>query len=340
MRSPGMVDGTEALYVPYVGQQVSVAGARTVLGRIAAALGTTLAEPVDDLVRVFPSAAGLAEARMRSCRCARPQGRAARGVPAYRQRRHRLDAGTDRDAVRRGSWRFPGIGPWTAEYVAMRALGDPDAFPATDLGIRTRWHAWESPLRHARPSISPRHGDHGARMPLTTSGTHWETTDVAPNHHFHPGRRPAGRRLDVGIREIRLPLPDRSIPSRLPRTPRSPDPQERRTSNWTSTFGVSGVRSTCRSTSRARTSSCGLGRPRRHPVRRDESYGELAERRRPAWRGARGRRRQRTQSGADRRPLPPGDRGQRDNGRLRRTVRGRIAIKRWLIRHEADGTSA
>ena len=47
-----------------------------------------------------------------------------------------IDAGTDRDAVRRGLVAVPGIGPWTAEYVAMRALGDPDAFPATDLGVR------------------------------------------------------------------------------------------------------------------------------------------------------------------------------------------------------------
>ena len=47
-----------------------------------------------------------------------------------------LDAGADRDAVRRGLVGVAGIGPWTAEYVAMRALGDPDAFPASDLGVR------------------------------------------------------------------------------------------------------------------------------------------------------------------------------------------------------------
>ena len=137
VRLPGMVDGTEALVRAIVGQQVSVAGARTVLGRIAAALGTAFAEPVDDLIRVFPSAIALAEApdavlpmpRARKAALREACRRIAAGDIA-------LDAGTDRDAVRRGLVAVPGIGPWTAEYVAMRALGDPDAFPATDLGVR------------------------------------------------------------------------------------------------------------------------------------------------------------------------------------------------------------
>ena len=46
-----------------------------------------------------------------------------------------LDAGADRDEARRCLLAIPGVGPWTAEYVAMRALRDPDAFPATDLGV-------------------------------------------------------------------------------------------------------------------------------------------------------------------------------------------------------------
>ena len=137
IRSPGMVDGTEALVRAVVGQQVSVAGARTVLGRIAAALGATLGEPVDDLIRVFPSAAQLAEAPDEVLPMPRTRREALR--EACRRIAHgdiAIDAGTDRDAVRRGLVAVPGIGPWTAEYVAMRALGDPDAFPATDLGVR------------------------------------------------------------------------------------------------------------------------------------------------------------------------------------------------------------
>ena len=137
VRSPGMVDGTEALVRAVVGQQVSVAGARTVLGRIAAALGTTFAEPVDDLVRVFPSAAAMADAPDHVLPMPRARKAALREACRRIADGHiALDAGTDRDAVRRGLIAVPGIGPWTAEYVAMRALGDPDAFPATDLGIR------------------------------------------------------------------------------------------------------------------------------------------------------------------------------------------------------------
>ena len=137
VRSPGTIDGTEALVRAVVGQQVSVAGARTVLGRIAAAIGTTLPEPVDDLVRAFPSAAELAEAPDEVL----PMPRARRAALREACRRIAngdiaLDAGADRDALRRGLVAVYGIGPWTAEYVAMRALGDPDAFPATDLGIR------------------------------------------------------------------------------------------------------------------------------------------------------------------------------------------------------------
>ena len=137
LRSPGMMDGTEALVRAVVGQQVSVAGSRTILGRIAEALGTTLTEPIDGLTRVFPSAADLAAAP--DALFAMPGARKAALREACRRIAEgdiALDAGTDRDAVRHGLMAVPGIGPWTAEYVAMRALGDPDAFPATDLGAR------------------------------------------------------------------------------------------------------------------------------------------------------------------------------------------------------------
>ena len=137
LRSPGMVDGTEALVRAVVGQQVSVAGARTVLGRIANAVGTTLSDPVDGLAREVPSAGQLAEAP--DAVFAMPGARRDALREACRRIAHgdiALDAGTDRDAVRRALVAVPGIGPWTAECVAMRALGDPDAFPATDLGVR------------------------------------------------------------------------------------------------------------------------------------------------------------------------------------------------------------
>ena len=59
------------------------------------------------------------------------------GAPTqmFRRRSPWLSAGADRHAARAGLAALPGIGPWTVEMVAMRALGDPDAFPATDLGV-------------------------------------------------------------------------------------------------------------------------------------------------------------------------------------------------------------
>jgi AraC family transcriptional regulator, regulatory protein of adaptative response / DNA-3-methyladenine glycosylase II len=62
-----------------------------------------------------------------------------------------LDAGAERDAARRCLLALEGIGPWTVEYIAMRALRDPDAFPASDLGVR---HALEQLGRDGRPAAA------------------------------------------------------------------------------------------------------------------------------------------------------------------------------------------
>ena len=137
LRSPGAVDGTEALVRAMVGQQVSVAGARTVLGRMASRLGTPLHEPGDGLVHCFPSAAQVAEAPDDAFPMPTARRDALRtACDAIANGRLDLDPGADRDAVRARIQAIKGVGPWTAEYVAMRALGDPDAFPATDLGVR------------------------------------------------------------------------------------------------------------------------------------------------------------------------------------------------------------
>jgi AraC family transcriptional regulator of adaptative response / DNA-3-methyladenine glycosylase II len=137
LRSPGAVDGTEALARAVVGQQVSVAGARTVLGRLAAVLGDPLSTPADGLAFLFPSAERLAAADDASLAMPAPRRAGLRDACAAVARGDiPLDAGADRDEARRALVAVKGVGPWTAEYVAMRALGDPDAFPAADLGIR------------------------------------------------------------------------------------------------------------------------------------------------------------------------------------------------------------
>ena len=157
-RVPGSSDPFETAVRAVVGQQVSVGGARTILGRITASTGDRLAIAHDVLTHVFPSpdtVAALDEAAL--------------PMPASRRRTlvELGAAGGDRQAAprRRGRPRraraalldVPGIGPWTADYVMIRGFGDPDVFLPTDLGVvrglsalgidaarSERWRPWRS----------------------------------------------------------------------------------------------------------------------------------------------------------------------------------------------------
>ena len=139
-RVPGAVDGFELAVRAVIGQQVSVAGARTVAGRLVLAAGEALPDPDGDVTHLFPTPAALAQLAEESpAAFAMPAGRRrALGALAHAVEGGAvvLDAGADPDELRRSLVALPGIGPWTAEYVAMRALRDPDAFMPTDLGIR------------------------------------------------------------------------------------------------------------------------------------------------------------------------------------------------------------
>lgn len=137
LRLPGSVDPHETLVRAIAGQQVSVAGARTVISRLVAAHGVPLALPDPELVRAFPAAAALAQADPGSF--AMPRARAAALVGACRAVGAGdvvLDPGVDRAEAAAVLQRLPGIGPWTAAYVTMRGLGDPDVMLAGDLGVR------------------------------------------------------------------------------------------------------------------------------------------------------------------------------------------------------------
>ncbi|NED98833.1 AlkA N-terminal domain-containing protein [Phytoactinopolyspora halotolerans] len=137
VRVPGAADGAELAVRAVIGQQVSVAAARTVAGRLVAAYGKPLDAPVGSVTHTFPSAAVLADVDP-----------AAFPMPGRRQRtlheltsrlaagRIRLDIGVDRDEAERELLTVPGIGPWTASYIRMRVLHDPDVFLPTDLGVR------------------------------------------------------------------------------------------------------------------------------------------------------------------------------------------------------------
>jgi AraC family transcriptional regulator of adaptative response / DNA-3-methyladenine glycosylase II len=139
LRVPGAFDGFEAAVRVVLGQQVSVAAATTIAGRLAAALGEPVATPHAGLGRLAPTPRAIAEAgEDRLARLGMPGARA-RTLVALAEAAWRggldLHRGADPDAVRARLRQLPGVGPWTAEVVAMRALGAPDAFPAGDLGV-------------------------------------------------------------------------------------------------------------------------------------------------------------------------------------------------------------
>ena len=137
LRLPGQVDGAETAVRTVIGQQVSVVGARTVTGRVVAAHGRPVPEVLPGLTHLFPDAATLAAADPETLPMPRARGRALVGLArAVADGDVALDRGTDRARVRESLLALKGIGPWTADYVAMRVLADPDAFLPTDLGVR------------------------------------------------------------------------------------------------------------------------------------------------------------------------------------------------------------
>lgn len=137
LRVPRSADANELSVRAVLGQQVSLAGAATLAARLVAAYGEPLTQPVGAVTHLFPSPAALAEAD--PARLAMPAGRK-RALyalsSALASGRLQLAPGADRDLVRTRLLALPGVGPWTADYVAMRALGDRDVFLASDLGIK------------------------------------------------------------------------------------------------------------------------------------------------------------------------------------------------------------
>jgi AraC family transcriptional regulator, regulatory protein of adaptative response / DNA-3-methyladenine glycosylase II len=137
LRVPGAVDGFELAVRAIVGQQVSVAGARTVLSRLVVEHGEPLAEPDGALTHLFPAPATLAAADPEAFPFPRTRAEAlvevARLVAAGELR---LDPPADPAETRTALMAVRGIGTWTASYIAMRALGDRDAFLPGDVGVR------------------------------------------------------------------------------------------------------------------------------------------------------------------------------------------------------------
>jgi len=133
LRLPGAWDPFEMTVRAILGQQITVAAATTLAGRIVDRLGRKLATN-GHLTHLFPPPAVLARASSQNL-----------GMPAARADtiqalaraivENKLDFRAAPEEVRRQLGSIRGIGPWTVEYVGMRVLGDPDAFPSTDLGV-------------------------------------------------------------------------------------------------------------------------------------------------------------------------------------------------------------
>ena len=140
-RVAGHVDGHELAVRAVLGQQVSLAGAATLAARLVAAHGEELARPLGGVTHLFPGADVLAEVDPATLAMPAARARALIGLAsALASAEIDLGPGADRHEVRQRLIALPGIGPWTAGYVAMRALRDPDAFLASDLGVRHALH--------------------------------------------------------------------------------------------------------------------------------------------------------------------------------------------------------
>jgi AraC family transcriptional regulator of adaptative response / DNA-3-methyladenine glycosylase II len=139
LRLPGAFDGFEVAVRAVLGQQITVKAARTLAGRFAAAFGEPLETPFDGMRWLFPSARRIAGLEFSEV--------AAQGIIASRAKSivalaravagHALvlEPGVELDKTMAGLRALPGVGEWTAQYIAMRALCWPDAFPHTDYGV-------------------------------------------------------------------------------------------------------------------------------------------------------------------------------------------------------------
>ena len=144
LRVAGAFDGFELALRAVLGQQVTVKAATTLFGRFAAAYGEPIATPFAALTHLAPTAEKVAEASHQQIINLGLTSKRAATVLAVAQAvaegRITLEAGSPIAVTRAALEALPGIGPWTSNYIAMRALRDPDAFPAGDLALLKAAH--------------------------------------------------------------------------------------------------------------------------------------------------------------------------------------------------------
>lgn len=135
LRVPGCWNGFELAVRAILGQQVSVKGATTLAGRLVKTFGQEFSSAAG-LTHIFPRPHALADANLASIGLPRARAETIRRLAqAMCDGRINFDSVVDSTQFLSNLCGIPGIGQWTAQYVAMRALGEPDAFPSTDLGL-------------------------------------------------------------------------------------------------------------------------------------------------------------------------------------------------------------
>jgi AraC family transcriptional regulator of adaptative response / DNA-3-methyladenine glycosylase II len=139
LRVPGAVSGFEIATRAILGQQVSVAAARTLHGRLAVVFGEPLDTPHAGLTTLSPEPERIAlatEEELKKLGILASRARALKALAtAVARKEISLEAAADEAEFVEALTSLPGIGPWTAHYIALRALGWPDAFPEADLGL-------------------------------------------------------------------------------------------------------------------------------------------------------------------------------------------------------------
>jgi AraC family transcriptional regulator, regulatory protein of adaptative response / DNA-3-methyladenine glycosylase II len=136
LRVPGAWDGFELAMRAVLGQQITVTAAVQLAGRMVAKYGKPLADPSDGVTHVFPRPEGLAKTDLASLGMPRSRAAALSAVAKTAiADPHLFDANSDLDSAIARFRAIRGIGEWTAQYIALRQLREPDAFPAADLGL-------------------------------------------------------------------------------------------------------------------------------------------------------------------------------------------------------------
>ena len=194
VRVPGALSGFELAVRAVLGQQITVAAARTLAQRLVGRFGEAIATPFPDLARVFPEPAVLAQAggdALGQLGIVKQRQAAIVAIAqAVAGRQLQLHGGADVQATLAQLQQLPGIGDWTAQYIAMRALRWPDAFPAGDVALQK--------------ALGVQHGPSPARAALAASQAWkpWRSYAVVRAWHSlpttgaaAPGAAPASARL-------------------------------------------------------------------------------------------------------------------------------------------------